>query len=172
MPERSASSPLGGGCGIGTFEKITLTLNPPSNVMNKLFEPNEFDKKKPQIVCPCCSRSLFTRSGTYLRAHPEKPGQVKIQQYLCKSPDCPTKTFSVLEYPFLRIIRHFYPSVERCCFLCTVTTMNQACVARKMTLTQGIVKRLKDFDHRLFPWIDHEKNIADWGLILKNHTGF
>lgn len=121
------------------------------------------DKNKPHICCPYCANALIIRYGVYLRAHPEKQEHVKVQRYLCKVPDCPTKTFSVLDYPFLRYLRHFYPSLERCHCLCLIHRISQAAAAREMGLTRGIIKRLSEFGRKFFPWLDQERKIADWG---------
>jgi hypothetical protein len=132
--------------------------------MHILFQKKKSDKSEPQVRCPHCATSLTIRYGNYQRAHPEQPIQVDIQRYLCKFSECQWKTFSVLPYPFLPIIRHFYHTLLLCRVLCNTEKLIQAAVGRQLGLCRGIIKRLSAFGHRFSPWFDREKNIADWGL--------
>ena len=133
-------------------------------MMKKLFEIKESDKKKQQIRCPHCFSTLIIRHGTYQRAHPQKLStHVKIQRYLCKSNPCPGNTFSVLPYPFLRVVRHFFTTVLLCRNLSESPQHSQASIARQLRLKRGRVKRLCEFCQRFIPWFRHERRIADWG---------
>lgn len=132
-------------------------------MMKKLFEINVSDKGKQQIHCPHCFSTLIIRHGTYKRAHPEKSIHLKIQRYLCKSNNCPGRTFSVLPYPFLRVVRHFFGTVFSAHALFGLQSLSQATIAKRSGLTRGCVKRLYKFCQRFIPWFNHERLIADWG---------
>jgi hypothetical protein len=41
--------------------------------------------------------------------------------------------------------------------------MNQAAVARQLSLKRGVVKRLKSFCCKFMEWLKQEKKIAEWG---------
>jgi len=133
-------------------------------IMSTLFEINHFGKLEYPLRCPHCATSMIIRYGTYLRSYPEeKSRQVAVQRYLCKQPNCPWKTFSILPYPFLPIVRHFYQTLLLCHCLCNVKNISQAATARQLHVTRGIVKRLGIFCRRFIPWLNHEKEFADWG---------
>lgn len=131
--------------------------------MSTLFEIDQYSKQEHPVRCPHCATSFIIRHGTYLRAHPEEDVQVAVQRYLCKAPNCHWNTFSVLPYPFLPIIRHFYKTLLLCHCLCNVQLITQAPTARQLGVTRGIVKRLGIFCRRFIPWINHEKEFAEWG---------
>jgi len=134
-----------------------------------LNQKHQTDKHETIIKCPFCSCSIVVMHGTYLRAHPEKKEQVKIQRYRCKAPKCQFKTFSILPYPFLRVIRHFYPVVTTINGLFTETRMSQAEIARRTYHNRCRVRRLCDFCQRFFPWRNHERTIADWGDCFESN---
>ena len=125
------------------------------------FSPN--NKQESSILCPHCATSSISRYGTYQRNHPEQSDQVTVQRYLCKSPLCPWRTFSILPYPFLPIVRHFYHVLLCCHALYNVQGRSQAFTARQLGVSRGIIKRLGIFCHRFTAWLDHEKVFALWG---------
>ena len=131
--------------------------------MHSLFENNGSGKEEHTVRCPHCATSLTIRYGRYQRAHPEESELVDVQRYRCNSPDCLWKTFSILPYPFLPIVRHFQKTIFffHCFF--NIDRNTQAHTARKLGLTRGVVKRLASFCHRFIPWFNLEKNIALWG---------
>jgi transposase-like protein len=151
-----------GGCGIDSIFPNIITSTLPL-IMSNLFEFCQNDKLEHLIRCPHCATTLITRNGTYLRAHPEENGQVAVQRYLCKSPQCPWKTFSVLPYPFLPIIRHFYRTIFLCHSLCYGQNKSQADTARQLNVTRGVVRRFGGFCRRFIPWFNREESFADWG---------
>ncbi len=131
--------------------------------MNTLFQIDEFGKKEPQISCPHCATSLICRHGTYQRAHPKKPVLIKVQRFLCKKKLCPRVTFSVLPYPFLPVVRHFFWTIQYCHVLCNLNKTSQAKAARRMAMSRGVIKRLSAFAEKFMSWFDHEKHIGEWG---------
>jgi len=132
-------------------------------IMHRLSENNASDKEEQFVRCPHCATPLTIRYGRYQRNHPEKPEQVNVQRYLCKSPCCPWKTFSILPYPFLPIVRHFLQTLFffHCFF--NIAKNTQAQTARQLVVTRGVVKRLTRFCDRFTPWFHSEKKIALWG---------
>lgn len=132
--------------------------------MSTLFVIGQYGKLEYPLRCPHCATSVITRHGTYLRAHPYgKHSHVAVQRYLCKCPDCAWKTFSILPYPFLPIVRHFYLSLFLGHFLHNIKNNSEAVIARQLGVTRGIVARLCIFCRRFIPWLNHEKEFADWG---------
>jgi hypothetical protein len=131
--------------------------------MYSLFENNDSGKEEHPVRCPHCATSLTIRYGRYQRAHPEEPELVDVQRYRCKSPDCPWKTFSILPYPFLPIMRHFLKTVFFFHSLFNIDRKTQAHSAKQLGLTRGVIKRLARFCRRFIPWFNLEKNIAPWG---------
>ncbi len=120
-------------------------------------------KRKQQIRCSHCSTTLVTRNGTYPRNDPQKDTEIRVQRYLCKSPECPWQSFSVLPAPILPVIRHAYGEVFSC-YSMIQKGMSQATIARKLFQGRGVVKRLKIFCCKFMAWLDQEKKVADWGL--------
>ena len=135
--------------------------------MSKVFEIYQFGKKDPPC-CPHCASTFVIRYGSYPRAHPKENLEIAVQRYLCKSPDCPWKTFSRLPYPFMPIVRHFYQTLLLCHFLVNERGNSQAATARKLGMDRGIVKRLGIFCRRFIPWLNHEKEVAEWGLASQD----
>lgn len=141
--------------------------------MSTVFEFDQNNKQEHPIRCPHCATTLICRYGTYLRAHPEQPRLVAVQRYLCKSPYCQCRTFSILPYPFLPIIRHFYQTLLDCHYLYNVKKTSQAFTARQLGKERGIIKRLGSFCCRFIPWLTREKVFSEWGPDpIANDRGF
>ena len=140
----------------------SINHNPPL-IMSSLFKNNASGKEERPVRCPHCATPLTIRYGKYQRAHPEESKLVDVQRYRCKSPSCHWKTFSILPYPFLPIVRHFLKPLLFFHFLFNVERKTQAHCARQLGLTRGVAKRLADFCHRFIPWFKLEKAIALWG---------
>ena len=133
--------------------------------MCNLFQKGKSGKQEQQVCCPHCATTVTIRYGKYQRAHPEKPIQVDIQRYRCKSPECPWRTFSLLPYPFLPVLRHFYSTVLFCHLLCNTRKLTGSDGAKQLGLTRGAFKRLRYFCCKFIVWFDREKIIADWGVV-------
>jgi hypothetical protein len=131
--------------------------------MSRICKITQTGKEEKRICCPHCASQLVIRYGTYPRAHPHKQEEVKIQRYLCKLGSCPKATFSVLPFPFLRVVRHFYSTVLYCNILCNVQNLSQATTAGELGVTRGVAKRLAMLCDRFLPWFNREKMFADWG---------
>ncbi len=135
----------------------------PTLIMHRLSENNSSGKQEPLIRCPHCATSLIIRYGKYQRAHPEEPELVDVQRYRCKSPDCPWKTFSILPYPFLPVVRHFLQTLFFFHCLFNIARNTGARTAKQLGVKRGVVKRLASFCNRFNPWFHSEKKIALWG---------
>lgn len=123
-------------------------------------------KAKQKPCCPFCSMPLVICYGFYGRDHPERGELIKVQRYLCKAPGCPVKTFSIPPYPLLRIVRHVYRKVEEG-YLLISEGLYQALVGRLLALTRGAVRSVYAFGSRFFPFLDHERSMADWGAFFE-----
>lgn len=165
--------PLGGDKRGGMWYRYyfpdSINRKPRPLIMFNVFEINQSGKKEFTVCCPHCASRLIIRYGFYQRAHPREEYEIAVQRYLCKSPECPWKTFSVLPYPFLPIIRHFYKTLLLCHCLLNGKQGSQAATARQLGVGRGIVKRLGVFCRRFIPWLNREKIIADWGPDPKDN---
>ena len=130
---------------------------------NTLLENAPSDKKKRPIRCSHCSTTLVVRNGTYPRNDPQNDTEIRVQRYLCKSPECTWYSFSVLPAPLLPVIRHAYEKLFSC-YAMIQKGINQAAVARKLSLGRGVVKRLKPLCRKFITWLDQERKVTDWGL--------
>jgi len=144
------------------FSRIVSTTHHPSS-MHTIFKNTSSGKGEHCVRCPHCATILIFRNGTYQRAHPHKKELIKVQRYRCKSPACPWKTFSILPYPFLPIVRHFQQTICFFHFLFNIEKKPQADTARQLGVTRGVIKRLDQFCHRFVPWFTMEKYIGVWG---------
>ncbi len=144
------------------FSRIVSTTHHPSS-MHTIFKNTYSGKGEHSVRCPHCATTLIIRHGSYQRAHPHEQELINVQRYRCKSPSCPWKTFSILSYPFLPVVRHFQQTIFFFHSLFNVEKKTQANTARKLDLTRGVVKRLAQFCHRFFPWFTMEKHIGAWG---------
>jgi hypothetical protein len=150
------------------FSRILSTITHHPLIMCNVFQKKNSGKQEQKVCCPHCSTSLTIRYGKYQRAHPDKPIQVHIQRYRCKSPECPWMTFSLPPYPFLPVLRHFYNTLQLCHMLCNTKKVTQADGARRLGLSRGSFKRLSAFCRKFIPWFNREKKIAGWGLASKS----
>lgn len=119
-------------------------------------------KENHQICCTHCSSTLVVRNGTYARNDPRTDKEIRVQRYLCKSPECPWQTFSILPEFVLPVIRHVYGTLISCHAM-VKKGMPQAEIARKLGVERGIAKRLKVFCRKFMAWFVREKKIANWG---------
>lgn len=131
--------------------------------MPTIPNPDISNKKEPHYRCPQCGSLLIIRYGTYPRAHPERDILVRVKRFLCKFSQCPRVTFSVLEDPFLPIVRHFYQTLLFCYTLAANGQLTQAEIARRLDVKRGVAKRLQDLVKKVIPWLQQEKKIATWG---------
>lgn len=138
--------------------------------MPRLFENDQLGKQESPVRCPHCATTAIIRNGNYQRAHPEEDRCIDIQRYLCKSRNCPRKTFSILPYPFLPIIRHFYDTILLYHYLYNKQRIGQAATAWHLNVTRGRAKRLGVFCRRFLPWLKHEEKISDWGADLQENA--
>ena len=72
---------------------------------NTIVKNDASAKKNLHVLCCHCSSSLTVRNGTYPRNDPKNNTEIRVQRYLCKSPECPWKSFSVLPELVLPVIR-------------------------------------------------------------------
>ncbi len=131
-------------------------------MMNSIIRNETSAKENHQICCSHCSSTVVVRNGTYPRNDPQTDTEIRVQRYLCKSPECPWKSFSALPEPILPIIRHMYVTLLSC-HVMLKKGMKQVVVARKLNITRGIVKRLSVFYSKFLTWFNREKMMADWG---------
>jgi len=152
-----------GGFGIDSIFPNIIKPSPTPLIMSRICKIAKTGKEEKPICCPYCASQLVIRNGTYPRAHPHTDEEVRIQRYLCKMPTCPCVTFSVVPFPFLRVVRHFFATVMYCNILYNVNNLNQAAVVRQLGVTRGVAKRLATFCDRFILWFDHERRFAEWG---------
>lgn len=131
--------------------------------MDILQNNNNSGKEEHPVRCTHCASTVNIRHGKYQRAHPHKPELVNVQRYLCKSPVCLRKTFSILPFPFLPIIRHFHQTLFCFYTLFSEEKRTQADTARQLGVLRGVSKRLTVFCGRFIPWFNREKHIGEWG---------
>ena len=131
--------------------------------MCTIFLKSDSSKREHPVRCPHCATTLVIRHGKYQRAHPDETELINVQRYRCKSPACPWKTFSILSYPFLPVVRHFQQTIFFFHSLYNVEKKTQVSTARQLGMTRGIVKRLAQFCRRFVPWFTMERHIGAWG---------
>ena len=131
--------------------------------MHILLKKNDSGKEEYPVRCSHCASTLNIRHGNYQRAHPDRDELISVQRYLCKSPDCPWKTFSMLPFPFLPIIRHFQQTLFYFHALFNEEKRTQADTARQLNVLRGVSKRLAAFCARFIAWFNREKHIGTWG---------
>lgn len=151
------------------FVNDIINPQPTPLIMPTLSQSARNDKQEHPLVCPHCAASCIIRYGKYLRRCPNDGELIGVQRYRCKSPDCPWRTFSLLRYPFLPIVRHCYQTLLFYHCLCHVQHQNQAAIARKLKVTRGVVRRLGIFSQRFTAWFNGEKQIGDWGPDPQNN---
>jgi len=131
--------------------------------MPTIPNPDISNKKEPRYRCSHCGSPVTIRYGTYPRAHPEQDILIRVKRFLCKSSECPRVTFSVLQHPFLPIVRHFYKTLLLCHIFAAKDQLTQAEIARRLGVTRGVARRLQNLVRQVIPWLQQEKKIAIWG---------
>jgi len=115
------------------------------------------------IFCPeCGERYRWVKHGFYRRYLFDGEDQIAVQRYRCCNPDCPRCTFSILPYPFLRIVR-----LPLCVLMLLLERReNGASIARlsrAVAKGKGVVRRALHKAERIRPWLDSEGVVAAWG---------
>ena len=129
---------------------------------DSIVRNQSFAKEKQQVCCCHCSSPLTVRNGTYPRNNPIDNTEIRVQRYLCKSPQCPWKSFSVLPESIMPVVRHTFETI--CCYVSMAATgMNQAQSARVLGCTRGVAKRLRILCQKFTTWFYREKTVAEWG---------
>lgn len=146
-------------------QTLSIPLNPLKEDI--LLYTGCFANHEPQIRCPHCSSNAVIRNGAYFRYALGSTSLIRVQRYLCKSPLCPWRTFSVLPHLVLPVIRHSLSILFDCCQKCVIEQISQAAAARVMQMGRGVVRRLIDFSKQVLSWLNRECTIADWGQELK-----
>ena len=119
-------------------------------------------KQNHSVRCCHCSSPLIACNGTYPRNDPQSDRQIRVQRYLCKSPKCPWKSFSLLPPPILPVIRHTYKTLFDS-YSMFERGMSQAIIAKQLGIKRGVAKRLETVCRKFMAWFKTEKPIAAWG---------
>lgn len=130
-----------------------------------LIEMNKIaaEKLAAEIFCPeCGERRMWIKHGFYYRYLFDGGEQTAVQRYLCQNPECPRRTFSILPYPFLRIVR-----LPMCMLIllldCFTRGETIASLSRTLGKGKGVVRRAIATASKLRPWIQSEAPVASWG---------
>jgi len=113
------------------------------------------------IACPRCGEmNLVSKYGFYSRFLFTGGHTIKIQRYLCNNDRCPRKTFSILPYPFLRIVR------VGLCFLYELGEARKKANIRELSKSSGFcrrtVRRLLEKAKQLGQWLEAELKAESW----------
>jgi len=121
-----------------------------------------------EVVCPVCGERIeWIRYGYYTRYLFSGEERIDIQRYLCQNPKCPRRTFSLLPYPLLPILR------VSLCFILVILAKyeggegNIGTLGRASGKKWGVIRRGVTRARQVRQWVKNEW--ADLFLETSTH---
>ncbi len=116
-----------------------------------------------EVKCPHCQSSHFyVKFGFYSRYRFGSSELIRIQRYKCKKHK-ENVTFSILPFPYMRIIRHCLAVILWVTQLMEDEQLRQHELCRLLNLSRGVVKRLIQRGTEITQWFRGEAHHARWG---------
>lgn len=125
----------------------------------------EFEKNTGRIRCPHCGETrLLSIHAEYSRHRHYSKSLESIRRYRCKNKRCKVKTFSVLPFPFLPVIRH---TIFRLARIVDAAARKCSIYAMEKTekLDRGVIRRAIATGRKVLGWIKKEAPAATWGPL-------
>jgi len=121
--------------------------------------------KTSQVVkCPeCGERDRIWGHGSYQRYALAASHQVAVPRFRCLQPRCPRKTFSILPFPFLRVVRHSLCTLMVLATLFVNGPTNKSARARELGIGRRSFNRALAKATDVMGWFEREAAVARWG---------
>jgi len=136
------------------------TLKDILDICSSIAKENIID----EVVCPVCGeRLMWIKYGFYPRYIFSSRKNILIQRYLCLNKKCQRRTFSILPYPMLPILR---VSVF---FLLAILSRheengeNTSCLARESGMGWGVMRRMLQAAEKVRIWLRKEGYLHCFG---------
>ncbi len=132
---------------------MPATLKEILDVCTKIAKENFIDT----VACPCCGeQTLWIRYGYYTRYLFSGGDLIAIQRYLCLNRNCPRKTFYILPFTMLHLLR-----VSLCFLLVMACRVEEpwACIAslaRESGKAWGVMRRTIRMARNVKHWMQSE----------------
>ena len=133
---------------------MTLTL------MDIIPRFQKFSHPPETHYCPHCRSNHFCpKNGTYKRYDPDSSSRkIRIQRYLCRNPDCPAVTFSVLPYRVLPFKQISIFLLWILISLAAITTASS--LAKVFDCSRSTIRRRVSWARRFVLWISKDCPIS------------
>ena len=117
-----------------------------------------------EIKCPeCGERVRIWGHGSYGRYALGGTYQVAVPRFRCLEQRCPRNTFSILPFPFLRVVRHSLCTLMVLAMIVLKGEKNKSALAREHELGRRSLQRALAKGIEVEDWFERESIIAGWG---------
>ncbi|OQA06899.1 MAG: hypothetical protein BWY66_01631 [bacterium ADurb.Bin374] len=123
--------------------------------------------KQDTVACPLCGLSeKCPKTGFYKRYDPGTGRRIRIQRHLCRNPECPAVTFSVLPPPLLPLFGMTWTMLLLAMMLRPHFSVNAlACL---FECGRATIRRRLNWGARLAEWLLSSgamREVPSWGLL-------
>jgi hypothetical protein len=117
-----------------------------------------------EIKCPeCGERIRIWGHGSYERYALAGVDRVVIPRFRCLKPRCRRKTFSILPFPFLRVLRHSFCTLMVLAMTFSQAQKSKSAWARELKLGRRSLDRALAKGKEVMGWFAIESTVAGWG---------
>lgn len=121
-------------------------------------------KGRQEIKCPeCGERVRIWGHGSYGRYALCGANRVGVPRFRCLQPRCPRKTFSILPFPFLRIVRHSLCTLMVLAMMFSQAQKSKSAWARELAIERRSLDRALAKGTEVMAWFEREATVARWG---------
>lgn len=104
------------------------------------------------VVCPICGNSLCCpKAGCYKRYCRYRNKQIRVQRYLCRKPECPAVTFSILPPSLFPFVSFGFKVILLITILVPVCSKNS--LAKRFDCARSTIRSLFRLGKRIFSWL-------------------
>lgn len=117
-----------------------------------------------EVKCPeCGERNRIWGHGSYQRYALAASHQVTVPRFRCLQPRCPRNTFSILPFPFLRIVRHSLCTLMVLAMTLSHGQKSKSAWARELGIGRRSLDRALTKATHVMAWFEREATVARWG---------
>ena len=121
-------------------------------------------KTSQEVKCPeCGERDRIWGHGSYQRYALAASHQVAVPRFRCLQPRCPRNTFSILPFPFLRVVRHSLCTLMVLAVMFSQAQKSKSAWARELAIGRRSLHRALAKATAVRVWFEREVTVALWG---------
>ena len=121
-------------------------------------------KMNHEIKCPeCGERVRIWGHGSYGRFALAGTYQVAVPRFRCLEQRCLRRTFSILPFPFLRVVRHSLCTLMVLAMIILKGEKSKSALARELKVGRRSLNRAYAKGIEVMEWFERESTFACWG---------